>query len=661
MDPVAITAWGCLSSAGVGSEALVAALREGQSRLAPIRLFPLSFATVVGEACAPLPDIRLELSAYACRNARLALKALEEIRPKVEEALARYGAERLGLVLGTSTSGIYDSEQAYVHFLAHGVMPADFNFLRRHAVSATAQFLGLELGIRGPVYAVSTACSSSAKALGAGGRLIQTGVCDAVLVAGVDSLCRLTLYGFQSLGLIAPDPCRPMDHNRAGINIGEAAALLLLERSTAGNRSCPHLLAVGESSDAHHMAAPDPDGRGAESAMRSALEIAGLPPEAVGYVNLHATATSLNDLAEAQAMARLFGDRVPCSGVKGLLGHTLGASGALETIVTIEALRAGWLPGTCGLQRPDPAFRIRLLKDPEAADAAFALCNAFGFGGSNASVLLARSGEDLPRRTMATGGKRPPACRKSETTIALAGWAACAVEPAALTSLGITADLPDPARLPSAIRRRTSQATRLALSAGLLACERAGVDPSRLPAVFASVGGEMQVTDQLCLELAKPDGVISPTQFHNSVHNTAAGYWSIATGCRLATTSLGAAEASVAIAWLEAWCRLFTETEALLLVCYEERWPPYLEPGMGQYPVALAWVLARDGSFRLSAPQLAARSASVNDEAALQAKNNPVLAGIWLIQTLAGAEQTLIRRRVPLGAGWSLSIRREKP
>lgn len=649
MDPVAITAWGCLSSAGVGLGALVAALREGQSRLAPIRLFPLSFATVVGEVCAPLPDIRLALSAYACRNARLALKALEEIRPKVEEALARYGAERLGLVLGTSTSGIYDSEQAYVHFLAHGVMPADFNFLRRHAVSATAQFLSLELGIRGPVYAVSTACSSSAKALGAGQRLLQTGVCDAVLVAGVDSLCRLTLYGFHSLGLIAPDPCRPMDHNRKGLNIGEAAALLLLERSEAGNRSCPHLLAVGESSDAHHMAAPDPEGRGAESAMRSALEIAGLPPQEVGYVNLHATATSLNDLAEAQAMVRMFGDRVPCSGVKGLLGHTLGASGALETIVTIEALRAGWLPGTCGLQQPDPAFRIRLLKDPEAADAAFALCNAFGFGGSNASVLLARSGEDLPRRTM--GGKRPPARLKSEASIALAGWAACAVEPAALTSLGITADLPDLARIPAAIRRRTSQATRLALSAGLLACERAGVDPSRLPAVFASVGGEMQVTDQLCLELAKPDGVISPTQFHNSVHNTAAGYWSIATGCRLATTSLGAAEVSVAMAWLEAWCRLSTETEALLLVCYEERWPPYLEPGMGQYSLALAWVLARGGSFGLSAPQPVA--------AAVKAQENPVLAGIPLIQTLASAEQAL-GQRVPLGAGWSLSIRRDK-
>lgn len=515
LDPVAITAWRCLSAAGSDPGALTAALREGRSWLAPIRLFPLPFGTVVGEFRAPLPSIRPGLSAYACRNARLALAALNGgFRARVEAALERYGAGRVGLILGTSTSGIYDSEQAYAHFVVYREMPADFNFLRRHAISATAQFLGLELGIEGPVYAISTACSSSAKALGAGQRLLQTGVCDAVLVAGVDTLCRLTLQGFHSLGLIAPGPCRPMDAGREGINIGEAAALLLLERSKAETQACPHLLAVGESSDAHHMSAPDPDGHGAEAAMRAALTLAGLQPEQVGYVNLHATATLLNDLAEARAVARLFGERVPCSGVKGLLGHTLGASGTVEAVVTLEALREGWLPGTCGLEHPDPACRIRLLRNPQPTDAAFALCNAFGFGGSNASVLLARSGEDLPARrssrlplgqgqaqepapTIVTGGKSslvgttPCGCPELKETIALAGWVVCTAEPGLFESLGIGADPVDPQRVPAAIRRRTSQATRLTLCAGLLACERAGVDPSQLPAVFASVGGEM--------------------------------------------------------------------------------------------------------------------------------------------------------------------------
>lgn len=660
LEPVAITAWQCLSAAGPNSGALSAALREGSSRLAPPRLFPLPFQTVVGEFRAPLPAVRPELSAYACRNARLALAALDGgFRAQVEATLEKYGADRVGLVVGTSTSGVYDSEPAYAHLVAHGTMPADFNFLRRHAISATAQFLGLELGVRGPVYTVSTACSSSAKALGAGQRLLQTRMCDAVLVAGVDTLCRLTLQGFHSLGLIAPGRSRPMDAERTGINIGEAAALLLLERSSAATHACPHLLAVGESSDAHHMSAPDPDGHGAEAAMRAALILAGLLPAQIGYINLHATATPLNDLAEARAVARLFGDQVPCSGVKGLLGHTLGASGTLEAIVTLEALRTGWLPGTCGLEHPDPTCRIWILKDPQPTDAAFALCNAFGFGGSNACALLARSGEDLPARW--TVGSQPLRKRPSqektpnlEPTMALLGWAVCTEPPTLLKSFGVSADPVDLTRIPVAIRRRTSQATRLALSAGLFACERAGVDPAQLEAVFASVGGEIQVTDQLCIELAKPDGLISPTQFHHSVHNTAAGYWSIATGCRAATTALGAAVASVAMAWLESWCRLASGTERVLLICYDERWPEYLEPGMGLHPVALAWVLSRnEGGLWLSPPQ-PDPAAVLPKELSRQVAKTPVLAAVPLIWA---CQQPVASRRIPLGAGWSITVR----
>jgi 3-oxoacyl-[acyl-carrier-protein] synthase-1 len=220
-------------------------------------------------------------------------------------------------------------------------------------------------------------------------------MCDAVVVGGVDTLCRLTLYGFNSLDLISGQPCTPMDQHRKGINIGEAAGLLLLEAATDQNQSAPHLLAVGESCDAHHMSAPHPTGNGAELAMRAALQAAGLTEDQVDYINLHATASSLNDLAEAQAVQRVFGSETPCSGLKGLLGHTLGASGSMEIIITLLALQHGFLPGTCGLKMPDSEFKINVLTEPQTASTLrHALSNAFGFGGNNASALLAKSGSE---------------------------------------------------------------------------------------------------------------------------------------------------------------------------------------------------------------------------------------------------------------------------
>lgn len=395
LPPAAITAYQCVSAAGDDTEALWRGLRANRPALRPIELFPLPFETLVGEVRAELPAIRPTLRRYDCRNARLALKALNQggFRSVVEKAAERHGPARLGVVLGTSTSGIYDSEAAYRHFLAAGRMPEDFNFMHRHAAQATAEFLRDELGLEGPCYAISTACSSSAKALGAGQRLLASGFCDAVLVAGVDSLCRLTLRGFHSLDLIAPGPCAPFDRRRRGINIGEAAALLLLESADAAPAHHPRLLAVGESSDAHHMSAPHPEGRGAVTAMRRALHAAGLRAENIDYVNLHATATPLNDLAESKAVAAVFGDRAPCSGVKGWLGHTLGAAGAVEAVVSLLALEKGCIPGTAGLTEADPECACRIVAEPRfGVPLRHVLSNAFGFGGNNASVLL-RAGE----------------------------------------------------------------------------------------------------------------------------------------------------------------------------------------------------------------------------------------------------------------------------
>ncbi|CAD6878879.1 3-oxoacyl-[ACP] synthase (EC 2.3.1.41) FabV like [Methylomonas albis] len=391
ISPVAVTAYQCVSAGGDDVEALYTSLIANRTCLSPLTLFAIPFETLVGEVRSTLPAIRSSMQAYDCRNARLALKALNQgaFRTDLERARASYGAGRVGLILGTSTSGIYDSENAYARLLQEGAMPKDFEFLQVQTAQATAEFLQRELGLQGPCYAISTACSSSAKALAVGQRLIATGCCDAVLVAGVDSLCRLTLRGFNSLQLIAPDACRPMDADRQGINIGEGAALLLLEKPSADNAGRPRLLAVGESSDAHHMSAPHPDGVGAATAMAQALRLAGREVGEVDYINLHATASSLNDQSEARAVVSLFPNPPPCSGVKGLLGHTLGAAGAVETVVSLLALDRGFLPGTCGLRQPDPQCLFSVIAAPNLQiNPRLILSNAFGFGGNNASVLL---------------------------------------------------------------------------------------------------------------------------------------------------------------------------------------------------------------------------------------------------------------------------------
>ncbi|MCQ8117833.1 beta-ketoacyl-ACP synthase [Methylomonas rosea] len=391
ISPVAVTAYQCVSAGGDDVEALYASLIANQTCLKPLTLFAIPFDTLVGEVTSPLPAIRSSLQAYDCRNARLALKALDQggFRAHVERAVAKHGAARVGLILGTSTSGIYDSENAYARLHQDGLMPDDFYFTKVQTAQATAEFLRLELGLQGPCYAISTACSSSAKALAAAQRLLATDCCDAVLVAGVDSLCRLTLRGFNSLQLIAAEACRPMDTERQGINIGEGAALLLLEKPRAENADRPRLLAVGESSDAHHMSAPHPDGVGAATAMAEALRLAGRDASEVDYINLHATASTLNDLSEARAVGSLFPNPPPCSGVKGLFGHTLGAAGAVETVVSLLALERGFLPGTCGLRVPDPECRFPVVAAPDLqVSPRLILSNAFGFGGNNASVLL---------------------------------------------------------------------------------------------------------------------------------------------------------------------------------------------------------------------------------------------------------------------------------
>ncbi|RQR36174.1 beta-ketoacyl-ACP synthase [Burkholderia sp. Bp9143] len=387
--PVYLSAPGMINALGATTDEIVDALRVG---IAP-GMAPRIDAPAGGWVgrVRPVLDIAPPESAahFDCRNNRLLLAALAQIGPIVDAAIARHGPRRVGVVIGTSTSGIQAAEQALAQRVATGTMPAGFDY-RQMEIGTAAPFVRAVLGVTGPAYTLSTACTSSAKAFAAARRLLRLKLCDAVVVGGADSLCELTLQGFASLESVSPGQTNPMSRNRSGINIGEGAALFVMGRDETAVR----LAGVGESSDAHHISAPDPAGYGAEEALRAALADAGVASSAIGYVNLHATATRLNDEMEANVTARVFPHGVPASGTKPLTGHTLGASGATE-------LGFGWLTLARGIALPmhvwdgehDPALPRLDLVDSErrlAGDATgrYVMSNSFAFGGSNASLIL---------------------------------------------------------------------------------------------------------------------------------------------------------------------------------------------------------------------------------------------------------------------------------
>jgi 3-oxoacyl-[acyl-carrier-protein] synthase-1 len=338
--------------------------------------------------------VRLDLSAYDCRNNRLAQLCLEQdgFPDAVSAAKSKYGAARIGLFLGTSTSGILQTELAYRRLDTQtGALPPSFHYAETQNTYSLAGFVSRYLGLHGPSFVVSSACSSSAKVFANAARMMAAGVCDAAVVGGVDSLCLSTLYGFNSLGLMSRFPCRPYDAERDGISIGEGAGFVLLERATAANTpGAILLLGIGESSDAYHMSTPHPEGLGARLAMQRALASAGLQTGEIDYINLHGTATKSNDASEARAVADVFGDLVSCSSTKGWTGHLLGAAGITEAIISMLAVEQGFVPGSLNTQRVDPAMAIDYLIENSARSINRVLSNSFGFGGSNCSLVLGR-------------------------------------------------------------------------------------------------------------------------------------------------------------------------------------------------------------------------------------------------------------------------------
>lgn len=394
MQPLPITASTYTTCLGRGLAANLQALRAGRSGLVPCAFESVRLDTWIGVVDG-VDDVRVpeSLSAYDCRNNRLALLGLETdgFAQRVQAAIRRYGAERVGVFLGTSTSGIFETEIAYRHRdPVTGELPASLNYGGSHNPFSVADFTRQVLGAAGMALTISTACSSSAKVFAAAARQIALGTIDAAIVGGVDSLCLTTLYGFSSLQLTSRQPARPYDVARDGISIGEGAAFALLERrdDTSAAAAQAWLLGTGESSDAYHMSSPHPDGLGAKLAMEAALASAGLGPHAIGYINLHGTATPANDAAESKAVASLFGDKVPCSSTKGATGHTLGAAGAIEAVIAMQSIAEGWIPGSPGTATVDPAVAMDYRCQGQDAPVRIALSNSFGFGGSNCALVL---------------------------------------------------------------------------------------------------------------------------------------------------------------------------------------------------------------------------------------------------------------------------------
>lgn len=391
MTPLRIAHSTVTTALGRGRGALAAALIEERTGLAPLRFEDCQLECWTGEVDGLELPVSGALAPWDCRNNRLARLGLAQdgFTHAVVALSARHGADRVGVYVGTSTAGVQQTERAYAERdPADGPLPSGFDYRRTHNIHSVAEFVRLELGLAGPSVAISTACSSSAKVFASAARAIAAGLCDAAVVGGVDTLCLTTLHGFNSLQLISADVCRPADVARQGISIGEAAGFAILEAAQGSDREGLWLTGVGESSDAHHMSTPDPEGRGALASMRAALARGGVERSDVGYINLHGTGTPANDLSEDRAVAALFGADTPCSSTKGWTGHALGAAGIVEAVITMLCLEHQFLPRSLNTRDLDPQLHSGILMGSRHTRMHYAMSNSFGFGGSNCSLLF---------------------------------------------------------------------------------------------------------------------------------------------------------------------------------------------------------------------------------------------------------------------------------
>ena len=392
-----LNAVGLICSAGDSPEQLKQSLLNQQSTLTNTSTYSADQQTVlpIGIYHGDLPELSLQDKKWQSRNNQFAMAALNQINDEVQQAISQFGPHRVGVINGTSPAGTAECETAIERWVQTGDIPAEYDYGLQE-MGAPAQYIANYLGVQGPCYGISTACSSGAKTLASARRLIRAGVCDAVIVGGVDTLCKLTVHGFSSLDAVSEDICNPFSANRQGINIGEAAALFLMTATAKG----VELLGVGEDSDAYHLSAPDPTGAGAIRCMTAALNDGNLTANEIDYVNLHGTATKLNDQMESIAMHSVFGSDTFCSSTKPFTGHTLGAAGAIEAAIcflTVEATCEGFLPVQIWDGVADSALpNINLVSSDTqlTKPVNYVLTNSFAFGGNSISLLLGRVGDN---------------------------------------------------------------------------------------------------------------------------------------------------------------------------------------------------------------------------------------------------------------------------
>lgn len=388
MTPIPVTAYTLTSALGAGLDAVDAAVRGGCGGLSPQPWQDCDVPTWLGRV--DIPDhVRTE-PAWACRNNRLALLGLHQdgFADHVRTAIERFGAHRVGVAIGTSTSSIERTEAGYRELDEADRFSPEFRQPDTHNPHSPGAFVAQALGAAGPALTVSAACASSAKVFATAARWLELSLVDAVVVGGVDSLCLSVIYGFHSLQLVAPSPCRPFDRDREGISLGEAAGFALLTRADPAGAEVA-LLGYGESCDAHHMSSAHPEGLGARLAMERAVAASGLSFADLDYVNLHGTGTRGNDATEGQVCAQLLAPHTVASATKGWTGHTLGAAGIVEAVLCLRALTSGVVPGTLNTRDPQADFNLAL----ETADRQprRALSNSFGFGGNNCALVFGRS------------------------------------------------------------------------------------------------------------------------------------------------------------------------------------------------------------------------------------------------------------------------------
>jgi 3-oxoacyl-[acyl-carrier-protein] synthase I len=390
ITPVHISAYTATCALGHGKQALLDALRAQQSCLQPHTFGHERFSTWVGRVQGLDRPLPAPWGPWDCRNNRLAWAGLQadDFEAAVRRAASRFGPARVAVVMGTSTSSIGATEAAYRQLDERGQFAQALCLPQVHALHSLGGFVQAALGLQGPCATLSTACSSGAKAFCAAKRMLRLGLVDAAVVGGVDSLCGSVLFGFQALQLLSHQPCRPFDTQRSGLSLGEAAGFALLQREPDRLQ----LLGYGESSDAHHMSAPHPQGLGAALALSAALNSAGLTPNLIDYIHLHGTATHQNDAIEAQLVARFFeGAATRASSTKGLTGHALGAAGSLGAAFSLLALETGWMPGTQHCENLDSVCGPQIKLGPAQGLVQHALSHSFGFGGSNCVLVFGRN------------------------------------------------------------------------------------------------------------------------------------------------------------------------------------------------------------------------------------------------------------------------------